>query len=909
MIMLKSKELTSNVNASTRCRESLPIVLIALFLLFSFLTRSQVAVQTLPNTNCTGVAKKCEYTGPSILINEINISPSNQDGSLVTGSQFGAENWGEGEWIELYNPDECNSIDISGYMLGSYNSLGQRAGGGGGANGMGFILPEGSVVPPNGFVIVRGKRAAVPPPEVIDIVALELQNNICIEGGNTSRFWFANSGSWFAFYDRNGVVQDAITWGSPIADDLNQSPCIPFANFFPSSVTSVVSYNASGVGSNLGSSLVGSTYVRIPDGGSWSNSMANEFSSYGSCNLPGSCDNGLGSSTCNGSATLSPSFGSSPYTFLWDDALEQTSANATKLCAGSYNVTITDGNGVSEITVVVIENDFFEIDSLAVVQPNCFVEYGRVEVFIKGQSAANGNLVYAWTPSVSTTSIAENLSGGYYKINVHDDFCVRDTNVTILDREIKVSSYVDQPTACLEKPVNFLNFSTGVLEGTSSCSWDFGDGTSSTDCNPSHLYQTPGGYHVTLKIVDQFGCEKENTTYSMVDVNTLPVIDLGNDAVFCGNEWTTLNAGAGFVDYQWSNGVGGISTNTVLPFGEESVIVTDLNGCKGKDTIVLSSLPYPIFDLGDDLTFCEGGDAILNVPLTQVSYLWNTGASSSSIIITSTGKYQVEVTNDNGCLAADSMELFVVQYPRYANIIKDTLGCVGDVEVLTISTDGEQVHWSNNDVGVKTEVRETGTYIATSINKLNEVSCTLSDSIDVVFYSYVDLIAPDSFVYCFEFGKSLMISTPTIASFYDWDIDDNSILKRTTGPFEKFVYEAGTYNVAVYDHPFCQKIQGVVVQEKCPLRLYIPSAFTPDGDGMNDLFYPVAPNYETLEFTIFNRWGQVLFESSDGKPWNGTFHGKDVQQGVYVWKCTAIGFDKEYHGKTISKNGTVTLLR
>jgi len=884
--------------------------MILIHLLFiQFISSAQTTVVASPNSNCTGESKKCEYSGPSILINEINISPSNQDGSLVTGSEFGSPNWGEGEWIELYNPDECNEIDISGYMLGSYNSLGQRGAGGGGANGMGFILPQGSVVPPNGFVIVRGKRATPPPPEVIDIVAIELANNICIEGGPTSRFWFANSGGWFAFYDRNGVVQDAIKWGAPVAADLNGLPCISAANVFPSSVTSVASYNSSGIGHNLGSSQVGWTYVRIPDGGNWSNTMAAESSSYGSCNLPGSCDNGLGSSTCNGSATLTPSFGTSPYTYAWDDALEQTTVTATQLCAGTYQVSVTDAVGIKRTVQVIVVDDFFEIDSIKIDQPNCFEELGSAEIMVDGQSISNGTLKYTWDPAVSTSNVATSLQHGYYKVSVNDDYCLRDTFFTILDREIKISTFVDQPIACLEKEVNFQNFSTGVAEGTSTCYWDFGDGESSSNCSPSHLYKNVGNYDVTLKITDQFGCEKENTSFAMVNVNTLPVVDLGNDTIYCGNEMTLLDAGPGFVNYEWSNGAGGVQTISAFPYGPQSVVVTDINGCKGSDTIVLSALPYPAFELGDDQTFCEGETTVLNVPLTQVDYLWNTGTTGASITISESGVYYVEVVNAGNCYASDSMELFVIPYPTDASINKDTLGCVGDQEQLRILTDGDQVLWSNGVYGNSTLVTESGNYSAIASNNLHDVSCSLFDTIDVVFQDYPELLPPDSFLYCFEFDANLKINTPTIANYYNWRPEENYTYQRTSGPHELVVYEKGVYSVSVFDHPFCRKIQEVVVEEKCPLRLYVPTAFTPDNDGVNDLFYPVAPNFEILEFTIFNRWGEIIFESIGGKGWNGQLNGNDAQQGIYVWKCRAKGYSDKYYDQTIYQIGTVALVR
>lgn len=877
---------------------------------YGFPMFGQVGVETIPNTICTGESKKCEYTGPSILINEISISPSLHDGSLVTMSEYVLPDWGEGEWIELYNPNECDEVDISGYMLGSFNSIGAMAmaNGGGEANGMGYILPEGSVVPPNGFAVVRGRNAAEPPPGVIDIVALELQNNICVDGGTKSRFWFANSGGWFAFYDTNGVVQDAVKWGVPLLSDLDKKPCIPSANVFPSSITSLSSYNEAGIGHHLGPFAFGQTYVRVPDGGDWSTNMADENSSLGSCNVPGGCLNGEGSSTCNGTATLRPSFGLAPYTYVWNDDLEQTTAVATKLCAGTYNVLVTDATGIAETITVVVKDEFLEIDSLVVIQPNCNVEYGSIEVFLKGKSAVNGSYTYDWSPAVSSINIAENLEGGHYGITISDTYCLRDTFAVIRDKEIKISMSVDQPLACLEKPVNFNNYSTGVQAGTSSCEWDFGDGASSAICSPSHLYDSTGSYDVTLKITDEFGCEKEAIVNAMVKVNSLPVIDLGRDTVFCGNQTKVLDAGLGFVDYQWSNGGEGVNTNTVYPNGEESVIVTDINGCKGSDTILLLPTPFPIFNLGEDLALCEGEISTLAVPLNDVNYFWNTGEISSEIKVSITGNYSVVVTNIHDCSASDSIEVNFVSYPSHASINKDTLGCVGDVHILSINTDAEQTVWSNGATGITNEVYETGVYKATSSNNLDDASCAVTDSIDVIFYPYANIIVPDTSVYCFEFGESLVVSTPSIASYYDWETEINHFFQTTRGK-EIRVYEEGVYTVKVYDYPHCQIKQDVVVEEKCPLRFYVPNSFTPNGDGINDLFFPVAPNFESLEFTIFNRWGELIFHSIQGEGWDGRINGEVAQQGVYVWRCSASGYDNNYSKKLISKNGVVTLVR
>ena len=90
---------------------------------------------------------------------------------------------------------------------------------------MAFVLPQGTIVPPLGFVIVRGSNAPTPPSGVIDIVVNNTGGRLCIDGGITnSRLWFQNAGGWFAFYNSNGVMQDAVKWGAPTSTDLIGHP-------------------------------------------------------------------------------------------------------------------------------------------------------------------------------------------------------------------------------------------------------------------------------------------------------------------------------------------------------------------------------------------------------------------------------------------------------------------------------------------------------------------------------------------------------------------------------------------------------------------------------------------------------------------------------------------------------------
>lgn len=319
-----------------------------------------VSVSSELNMNCNGV--DCVYDGPSILINEIMLSPAGQfDGSLF-GVANNSANAQEGEWIELFNPDECRSVDISCYYLGN-NASDQDDRGFTGDYGGGYRLPMGVVVPPLGFVVIRGKNAPVVPSNRLienggnTIELVPSSSDVCIE--SNTRLWFPNAGGWFAFYDENGVVQDAISWATN-TPNYSLFPCVS-SNTGCSNVNQLASYNqipgnrktriANAVAANSNR-----TYRRVPDGGNWRvGQEANP--TMGDCN--GNCIPSQ-NITCTGSANVTVSGGVPPYNIIWNDSRQQTGNSATQLCAGIYCATITDAGGNS--TQVCVEVFDFKPD-------------------------------------------------------------------------------------------------------------------------------------------------------------------------------------------------------------------------------------------------------------------------------------------------------------------------------------------------------------------------------------------------------------------------------------------------------------------------------------------------------------------------------------------------------------------
>lgn len=314
---------------------------------FSGFSQLSGTTASQPNTNCNGT--DCDYTGPGILINELMISPSVNDGSI---SGYGGVSDGRGEWIELYNPHICDPVDISCYYLGNNTTEG---------NG-GFVIPAGTIVPPAGFCLIRGMNVPGVPTNLLvqnggNVVEVVVPYNISDNGvcAGGTRLWFPNAGGWFAFYDSNGVPQDAVSWLTA-AGSAGQ-PCVPLNVPGCINVSSLPSYN--NIPANRKNFLtitdppvLGSSLRRLTDGGNWGTGQG--APTYATCN--NTCVT-PGVSTCTGTATVNVSGGTPPYTYLWDDSFSQTTQTATALCAGTYNVTVTDNLGETE-TFQVTVTDF-----------------------------------------------------------------------------------------------------------------------------------------------------------------------------------------------------------------------------------------------------------------------------------------------------------------------------------------------------------------------------------------------------------------------------------------------------------------------------------------------------------------------------------------------------------------------
>lgn len=124
------------------------------------------------------------------------------------------------------------------------------------------------------------------------------------------------------------------------------------------------------------------------------------------------------------------------------------------------------------------------------------------------------------------------------------------------------------------------------------------------------------------------------------------------------------------------------------------------------------------------------------------------------------------------------------------------------------------------------------------------------------------------------------------------------------------IKEGGLYWVEVRDDIGCTDRDSFVVTELCPSEIFYPNAFSPNDDGVNDVFRPVPTDVWNYELSIYNRWGKLIFRSNDpNEAWDGTFKNTHAQEGVYVWMVKFSGADQRLNTFTTQRSGTVTLIR
>ncbi|MCU0435769.1 MAG: gliding motility-associated C-terminal domain-containing protein [Bacteroidia bacterium] len=422
-----------------------------------------------------------------------------------------------------------------------------------------------------------------------------------------------------------------------------------------------------------------------------------------------------------------------------------------------------------------------------------------------------------------------------------------------------LASVLPSATGCAPFNASFVNNSNGV-----NYYWDFGDGSPvDTNAAPAHTYIQPGVYTVTLIAEDSSACVVRDTTTLTITVLQPPLVALGNDTLFCGNfPPQLLDAGNPGLTYTWSTGA---TTQTITASTPGLYWVTTDNGsCTHTDSILLSQIPPPAPI--PDTAVCAGQTYTLNAGAGQ-TWLWNTGATTQSISVTSSGNYSVIITISS-CTFHDTASVIFNPVP-VVDLGNDTFFCTPQTLTLDAGNSGTQWLWSTGAVTQQILVNGAGSY-AVTVTALN---CEASDTILITVAPQPELGMPQSICSSTQLTLSAGNFPPGTAFLWNTGATTPSIT----------VTEAGTYHVSV-TYQSCVLTDSVeITGTPGEGTLYIPNAFTPNGDGINDVFLASANEISDFHLIIFNRWGQLVFETySLNEGWNGSFNNETVQQDTYV---------------------------
>lgn len=408
---------------------------------------------------------------------------------------------------------------------------------------------------------------------------------------------------------------------------------------------------------------------------------------------------------------------------------------------------------------------------------------------------------------------------------------------------------------------------------------------------------TPGEYYVEATNL----CGNRFTDTIRLLPVTVPVLNIGIDSPVCKNDTLYIQAQAGFNTYNWQSSSGLINGQGqqvyIVPLQNTAITLEAITaeGCEARDTLQVTSIEARPVSLGNDTSFCISDSIRLNAGAGYLQYNWNNGSNAQTITAYQQGTYHIAVTDLNGCIARDTLNVLQVFALPAFNLGNDFDLCVGDQKQLDPGN-FNQYAWHNGSVDRYFTVSAPGQYWV-KVTDVNQ--CSSSDTAAMIKI----LPVPSGFLKAVDsICRYDQITIHPLSNYnsYNWSTGSSQSSITVDAP--------GLYSLEVRDGNGCTGKDSIeIVQKNCYTGLYIPTAFTPNRDNLNDVF--MAKVYGVLlsfRLEVYNRNGERVFMTTNPiQAWNGQLGGVDQPTGVFVWQCfyQFAGRDVEY------QKGVVTLIR
>ena len=594
--------------------------------------------------------------------------------------------------------------------------------------------------------------------------------------------------------------------------------------------------------------------------------------------------------TCDGTATANASGSIPSYTYEWSNAgfvpIGQTTATATNLCAGTYNVIVTSNIGCADTATVTITSS----SPITISVNNQTTCANSSTTLTASPSTAGGT--YSWSPGGQTSqtiSVNPAITTTYTVSYTLSGCTVTNTGVVTVN-PLPIIAVPDQ-TVCAGNQITLSG------NGASTYSWNNGVTNGVAFTPASSINYTVIGTAAN-------GCTATDNV--LVTVNPLPIIAVADQTVCAGNQITLSGNGAS--TYSWNNGVTNGVAFTPASSTNYTVIGTAANGCVATDVVSVTVNPSPIVDAGNIQTVCAGTQVTLSGNGAS-SYSWNNGVTNGvAFTPAASSNYTVIGTGTNGCTATDFVTVNVNPLP-IVNAGMDQEFCNPSNTTL-IATGAATYVWSNGITN--SQVFPTGgigqTFYSVVGTDLN--GCVNSDTVSII----VNQIPTANVAADVTLGNPGLVvnftNNSSVATSYNWEFGNGETTTVFNSGNEVITYsEPGIYTVILTAfNGVCNDmdtLQIIITPFSTPI-IHVPNVFTPNNDGSNDEFFIETAFVSSIDLIILNRWGQVVFQTSElSSTWNGEINGKEATDGVYFYKYETVGIN----GDVLSGHGNLTLIR
>ena len=485
---------------------------------------------------------------------------------------------------------------------------------------------------------------------------------------------------------------------------------------------------------------------------------------------------------------------------------------------------------------------------------------------------------------------------------------------------------------CFPDSMDFQNTSLGGL----TFSWNFGDNETSSDFSPTHFFNAPGAYDVQLILSDPFSCNLADTLVQTVFIFDENPVELAEVEV-C--EGTTVQLGIEQlplpgITYSWTPSGPLNNANVSSPLATVNSTTTftlniDNGICPTQATQTVNVEAVQL-ELSNDTILCEGGMAsfIANSFGTADTYTWASDAEFTQVIGTDSllqvspltgGTYYLLA--EGNCSVEGQVNVFLfnesvsispnvyicaddpIELTAFSNLPDEPLSIIWAPESVILGGQGSPTVLVSSDEDVQVQVTLTGTQ-----------GCSVSDSIlvEISPLSFIEVDASSLDGSIPLGGSTQLFADPATGYSYLWSPPDGLSSTGGPSPFASPL-QTTTYTVNIVDSDLngaCTRSDTVTVRVfefQCDFPLtFVPNAFTPNGDDANDVLFVRGEFIEAFTLKIYDRWGEVVFETSDQEiGWDGTFKGKELDPAVYVYHLNVRCID----GQENFEKGNITLIR